>query len=170
MAFLGVLNTLNDLKKIGVIKDYAIGGGYAANYYLEPSYTYDLDILVLLDSEADYHALYKHFREKGNKIENVYIMIESVPVQFMPGFISPLFSDAIKQARKITVKGVPSKVVTAEYLIALLLVSFRPKDKIRILELVKLVDKNVLDDILRRFEDEKTPLRQRLGRVLENIQ
>ena len=58
MGFLGALEALNDLKANGIIKDYAIGGGYAANYYLEPSYTYDLDILVLLGSDVNFHAIY----------------------------------------------------------------------------------------------------------------
>jgi len=169
VALVGVLEVLNGLKKKGIIRDYAIGGGYAANYYLEPSYTYDLDILVLLDSDTDYHALYKHFRDKGNKIENVYIAIDGTPVQFLPSYISPLFTDAIKRARRITVGGARSKVIGAEHLIALFLVSFRPKDKIRILELWPLVSKRKLDEILERFEDEKTPLRQRLRRVLANL-
>ncbi len=167
---LRALETLNDLKRKGIIKDYAIGGGYAVNYYLEPSYTYDLDVLVLLGSDADYHALYEHFREAGNKTENIHIMIGDLPVQFLPSFISPLFDEAIKKARRITVGGVPGKVVRAEYLIALLLVSFRPKDKIHILSLLGLAERKVLDETLRRFEDEKTPLRQRLGRVLANIE
>ncbi len=112
MGLLTALETLNGLKGKGIIKDYAIGGGYAVNYYLEPSYTYDLDVLVLLGSDADYHALYQHFRE---------------------------------------------------------LVSFRMKDKIHILSLLELADRKVLDETLRKFEDEKTPLRQRLGRVLANL-
>jgi hypothetical protein len=169
LGLVGTLETLNDLKKKGVMGDYAIGGGYAANYYLEPSYTYDLDILVLLGSDADYRALYKHFMERGNRIENVYIVIDDMPVQFLPSYISPLFDDAVRKARRITVKGTSSKVVSVEHLIALLLVSFRPKDKIRVLELSELADKRVLDEMLRRFEDEKTPLRQRLKRVLANL-
>ena len=169
MGLLTALETLNDLKKKSIIKDYAIGGGYAVNYYLEPSYTYDLDVLVLINSDTDYHALYKHFREAGNKIENVYIMIGDLPVQFLPSFISPLFDESIKKARRITVGGVPGKVVRVEYLIALLLVSFRTKDKIHILSLLELADEKVLDEILRRFEDEKTPLCQRLERVLANL-
>ena len=169
MGLLTALETLNGLKRKGVIKDYAIGGGYAVNYYLEPSYTYDLDVLVLLGSDADYHALYNYFREAGNKIENIYIMIGDLPVQFLPSFISPIFDEAIKKARRITVGGVPSKVVRVEYLIALLLVSFRTKDKIHILSLLELADRKVLDEILGRFEDEKTPLRQRLRRVLANL-
>ncbi len=169
MGLLTALETLNGLKRKGIIKDYAIGGGYAVNYYLEPSYTYDLDVLVLLGGDADYHALYKHFREAGNRIESIYIMIGDLPVQFLPSFISPLFDEAIKKARRITVGGLPGKVVRVEYLMALLLVSFRGKDKIHIMSLSELADRKVLDEILRRFEDEKTPLRQRLGRVLANL-
>ena len=92
-----------------------------------------------------------------------------MPVQFLPSYISPLFDDAIRKARRITVRRVPSKVVRVEHLIALLLVSFRPKDKIRILELLELANRQLLDEILRRFEDEETPLRQRLRRVLANL-
>lgn len=169
MGLLAALETLNGLKKRGVIRDYAIGGGYAVNYYSEPSYTYDLDVLVLLRSDADYHALYKHFREAGNRIENIYIMIGDLPVQFLPSYISPLFHEAVRKARRITVGGVPSKVVGVEHLIALLLVSFRPKDRIHIIELLQLANKPLLDELLRRLEDEKTPLRQRLGRLLANL-
>lgn len=167
--FLSVLSVLNYLKRQNIIKDYAIGGGYAVNYYIEPSLTYDLDILILIDNDSDYYALYKYFKENKYKIENVYVLIDNLPVQFLPSTISPLYEDAIKEAKRITVKGVSSKVVKVEYLIALLLVSFRPKDKIRILELIKLADKILLDRILKRFEDEKTPLRQRLKRVLANL-
>ncbi len=169
MPLLGALETLNGLKRKGIIRDYAIGGGYAVNYYLEPSYTYDLDILVLLGSDADYRALYKYFRERGNRIENVCIIIEDMPVQFLPSYISPLFSDAITKARRITVRGIPSKVIRVEHLIALLLVSFRPKDRIRILELLELANKRLLDGILKRFEDEKASLRQKLRRILANL-
>lgn len=169
MALIEALRVLNNLKRESLIGDYAICGGYAVIYYLEPSYTYDLDILVLLKSDADYYILYKYFKDKGNKIENVYIIIEDMPVQFLPSYLSPLFEDAIRKAKRITVKGVPSKVVRAEHLIALLLVSFRPKDRVHIGELLKLADKGLLDDILARFADEKTPFRQRLRRILENL-
>lgn len=169
MALTGVLKVLNDLKRKGLIGDYAIGGGYAVNYYLEPSYTYDLDILVLLGSDADYRALYNYFRGQGTKIENVYVVIDNTPVQLFPSYISSLFADAIRKARRITIKGTPGKVVTVEHLIALLLVSFRPKDRIRILELVEQANKGMLNTILGEFEDEKAPLRQRLTRILADL-
>lgn len=96
-----------------------------------------------------------------------YISISDV--QFLPSFIGPLFEEAIKTSKKFTFKKVPAKVVNVHYLIALLLVSFRPKDKIRILDLVKQANRQQLEEILRKFENEKTSLRERLAKVLGNI-
>lgn len=36
------------MTKDNYIKDYAIGGGIAAIYYIEPILTYDLDIFIIL--------------------------------------------------------------------------------------------------------------------------
>ena len=66
------LKVINTLKKANLIKDYAIGGGYALNYYLEPILTFDLDIFILIDEEKDYSDLYEYFRNKRYQIENVY--------------------------------------------------------------------------------------------------
>ena len=164
------LRTLNQLKREGVIKDYAIGGGYAVNYYLEPILTYDLDIFVLMTTDKEYSALYQYFRSRKYQIRNVYILIEGMPVQFLPSFISPLIDEAIRRAKRIRVKGTPSKVLTVEYLIATLLMAFRPKDKMVIPHLLEQADMRLLNEILGRFSDEKTPLDKRLGRVLESVQ
>lgn len=48
------LKTINTLKEKGLIKDYAIGGGYALNYYIEPILTFDLDIFILIEKDKDY--------------------------------------------------------------------------------------------------------------------
>ena len=106
---------LDDLKKKGVIKDYAIAGGYAIVYYLEPSYTYDLDVVILLNSEEEFHNLYQYFRENGNKIEKVYIFIDDMPVQFFPGYGGDLYEESVRCANKTTVNGIPSKVVSREH-------------------------------------------------------
>jgi len=164
------LRTLNELKRKGVIKDYAIGGGYAVNYYLEPILTYDLDIFVLMTTDKEYSQLYQYFRSRKYEIKNVYIILEGMPVQFLPSFISPLIDEAIRRAKRIRVKGTPSKVLTVEYLIATLLMAFRPKDKMVIPHLLEQADMRLLDEMLGRFSDEKTPLDKRLGRVLESFQ
>ncbi len=163
------LKGVNLLKKKRLIKDYSIGGGYALNYYLEPMLTYDLDIFILINSDEDYSKLYSYFRKKRYKIENVYILIAGTPVQFLPSYINPLIDEAIRRSKKIKVRGIYTKVLKVEYLIATLLMAFRPKDKMVLPQLFKLANKKLLRGILKRFSDEKTPLDKRLKKVLENI-
>jgi len=164
-----VLAELNSLVRLGIIGDYAIGGGYAVMYHGIPYSTFDLDVFVILGSEEDFHSLYEYYREKGNVLENVFIYIANMPVQFFPNFISPLFNDAIQEAQEIEMDGVPSKVVKVEYLIALLLTAFRPKDKIHVIELVKGADMSMLNEILRRFDGEQQQLSRRLKEVLGKL-
>jgi hypothetical protein len=47
------LAILNELKKAGLITDYAIGGGMGAVFYVEPFLTYDLDVFILVRDSAD---------------------------------------------------------------------------------------------------------------------
>jgi hypothetical protein len=170
MSFQGAIAAINELKKEKIISDYAIYGGYAITYYLEPAYTYDLDIIILVNSQEDFHRLYEHFRKKGNKIENIYIFIDDMPVQFFPGYGSDLYEKAVKNARKITVKGLPSKVISIEYLIATLLKSFRPKDKMRIAELLGKSDIKALREILRKHDNKKDRLQIKLEKILGTLQ
>ena len=167
---LGTIKTINELKKLGLIQEYAIGGGYALNYYLESILTYDMDVFIMIDTDEDFRALYGYFREKGHKIENVYIVIDDLPVQFLPSYIGPLFSEAIANARNIEVEGVNGRVFTPEYLVATLLAAYRPKDRIVIPLLLELADVNLVKSIVKRFDSEKTPLYQRLGAILESLQ
>jgi predicted nucleotidyltransferase len=168
LSFQGAIIALNSLKKKGVIKDYTIAGGFATSYYLEPAYTYDLDIIVLLDNDEDFHALWEYFRQQGNKKERDYIYIDNFPVQFFPSFIGGLFTNAIRNARRVEVRGAKTKVVTVEYLIALLLKAFRPKDKIRIVELLNLADRKLLKGVLGGC-DEAELLQARLNKLLTAI-
>jgi hypothetical protein len=166
MGLKEVLTHLNDLKATGIIQAYAICGGYAATFYDIPMATYDLDVLVVLPTESDYHRLYEHFRTKGAKIKNVYIFIEGMPVQFLPNYISPLFNSAIEEANIVDFQGVSSKFVSIEYLIALYLTAFRRKDIIRVQSLIKKANKKLLLDIIRRFDNEQYKLYERYKRVL----
>ena len=52
-------------------------------------------------------------------------------------------------------------MVTAEDLVALLLVSYRPRDKIQIMELLKVVNEDPLWGIVRRYDSEQNPIFQR---------
>lgn len=166
---LEALKTINELKALGLIQDYAIGGAYAVSFYLEPILTYDLDVFVLMDSDEDYHRLYTHFKKRGFRLENVYVLIDDLPVQFLPSYIGPLFHEAVVQARNVRIGEVETKVFTPEHLVAALLLAFRPKDRVIIPSLLRQVDVHLLKSIAERFDSEKTPLHQRLGAVLESV-
>jgi len=164
-GILKVLREVNTLKRKKIINDYALGGGIAKNYYLEPQFTYDLDIFILIDTMDDFHSIYDYFRQKRCKIENVFIVIQDVPVQFLPSFIHPLIEQAIENARKIKVAEVRTKILTVEYLIATLLMSFRQKDKEAIRELLSSADMNLLKRILEKFSDRNYPLYERCQEI-----
>jgi len=165
----GALGALNELKEKGVIQDYAIGGGYAVIYHNIPYSSYDLDIFAILRSDDDYRAIYQHFREKGNKIEDVFIYIEDTPVQILPN-ISPLYNEAVEQAHQIEIDGVLSKIARVEHLIVIALEAFRLKDKIRIAQLLEKANTDILDKILDRFDDGKGTLRKRYKGILAGTQ
>jgi hypothetical protein len=165
-----VFIALNNLVESNIIDDYAIGGGYAVMYYDIPIATYDLDVLVVLSGDDDFHRLYEYFRQEGAKIEDVYIYIDDMPVQFLPNYISPLFNAAIEEANEVEFEGVRSKFVSIEYLIALLLTAFRPKDRIRIQGLLDRADRTTLKDIIERFGNDQYKLLERYKEILENSQ
>lgn len=45
------LQKLNSLIRSGVINEYAIAGGMAQFYYIEPSVTYDLDLIISIPNK-----------------------------------------------------------------------------------------------------------------------
>jgi len=167
MGIKEALANLNEIKNAGLIQDYAIGGGYAVTFYDVPQATYDLDVFVMLSSEDEYHRLYEHFKTNGAKIECTYIFIGDMPVQFLPNYISPLCHDAIKEAKQVEFDGIRTRFVSLEYLILLLLTSFRPKDRIRIGRLLIKADSNLLLSLIKRFDDEQKTLSQRYKSILE---
>ncbi len=89
-----------------------------------------------------------------------------MPVQFLPNYISPLFNSAIEEADKIEFDDISSKVVSVEYLVALLLTSFRSKDRIRIQSLISKADGALLLEVIKRFDNEERQLYERYKKVL----
>jgi len=162
---LATLRDLNSLKGKGLIDDYAIGGGIARSYHLEPVFTYDLDVFVSIRDMDAFHRLYEHYRGLGHKIENVYVFVEETPVQFLPAFIHPVIEEGIAEAKEIEVDGMKTKVLSIEYLIATLLMSFRQKDRLAISELLSMADRQLLEGILTRHSSRDYPLSERCREI-----
>ena len=90
-----------------------------------------------------------------------------MPVQFFPNYISPLFDSAVRESIPIEIGSIKSRVVSIEHLLVLLLTSFRPKDKIRVQELVGKADKLLLEDVIKRFDDNECKIFNRYQSLLE---
>ncbi len=134
------LAVINELKKQEIIEDYAIGGGIAAIYYIEPILTYDLDIFVILPQAKgkrviDLSVLFNNLRQKGYSWKKEHLIIEGVPVQFIPA--DELETEAIGNAPNVDYEGTKTKVFSAEYLIAVLVKAGRTKDIEKVEKILK---------------------------------
>jgi predicted nucleotidyltransferase len=152
------IEILNELKKNGLIKDYAIGGAIGALKWVEPFFTRDLDVFIIPAQETKNNELvvltpiYDFLADNDYKEWiGQWIMIEGIPVEFIPAV--GLSKEAIEHAVDIDFEGVRTKVMTPEYLIALFLKAGRDKDitKIKMLLEQATVDKNKLTGILNRY-------------------
>ena len=148
------LEILNKLKEKGLVLDFAIGGGIATIFYTEPVFTYDLDVFVIIKPELQTRIIslvpiYDYLKSRGYSWKGEHIVIDGMPVQFIPAG-SDIEKDAIENAKDIIYSGVKTKVLPAEYLIAIALKVGRRKDfeKIgRLIDQAK-IDKNVLEKII----------------------
>ncbi|MCD6539148.1 MAG: hypothetical protein J7K37_00360 [Candidatus Omnitrophica bacterium] len=150
------LKVLNELKEKGLIQDYAIGGAIAALRWIEPFFTQDLDVFILLkDKEKkeviDLSPIYEYLKSKGYEWKGHWVVIEGVPVDIFPA--DPLEKEAIEQAQETEYEGIKTKVIIPEYLIALFLRAGRNKDyrKIEMLLEQCQINKEKLQKILGQY-------------------
>jgi hypothetical protein len=150
------LETINRMQSDGVIGEYAIGGAVGATFYLEPSATLDVDIFVTLpvpsgSSLLSLSPIYDYLTSRGCLVKSEYIVIGDWPVQFLPPS-DDLEREAIAEAIETDVEGAPTRVMTAEHLVAIALRTGRPKDRARIVQFIEqeAVNKTTLDAILIR--------------------
>ncbi|HEY3974018.1 MAG TPA: hypothetical protein VGM18_13510 [Candidatus Sulfotelmatobacter sp.] len=148
------LEAINRMQADDIIGRYAIGGAVGATFYLEPAATVDLDIFVTLPTASgglllSLAPIYDYLKSHGGKVEDEYIVIGGWPVQFLPPS-SQLEQEAIAEAVRTEVEGVPTWVMSAEHLIAIALRTGRSKDHNRILQFVEqgAVNREALHSIL----------------------
>lgn len=152
------IEVLNQLEQDGVFSHYAIGGAMGAIFYTEPFLTFDLDVFVILPQAGTdlltLAPIYDALRTAGyTEQENECILIEGVPVQFLPIYNS-LVEEALNRAHEMMYEDVPARVVRPEYLLAIALQTGRSKDRerVRILREQAQLDMDLLADVLKRHE------------------
>ena len=149
------LRVLNELESAGVLRRYAIGGAMAATFYVEPFLTFDLDVFVALPASADgllsLAPIYDVLRERGYVEEQECVVIEGVPVQFLPVY-NALIVEALTEARETLYEDTPTRVLRAEHLAAIGVQAGREKDRerVRVLREQARLDVEYLKDVLAR--------------------
>jgi len=154
MSIKHTLSVLNRLEAEGIIGRYAIGGAVGALFYLEPADTADIHVFVAFRTEPgsliSLAPVYDWLRANGypdHRKEGV--VIGDWPVQFLP-VADELDADALAAAVTTDVEGEPTRVMSAEHLVALALRNGRNKDHLRILAFLESdrLDRQRLDAIL----------------------
>ena len=152
-----VLKVLNETVKSGVLETYAICGGMAALFYSEPVLTFDFDVLCRFPGTGgliDPAPLFAWLKQRGYAFgDEDRVLIHGVPVQFLAA--SPgLEDEALDAATTVDLDGVPARLLTVEYLVAIMLKIGRNKDRARLALMAELVappwNKQRLHDLLQR--------------------
>jgi hypothetical protein len=134
-----VAELLNEMRKVGVISNYALFGATAQMRYTEAVATLDADVLVAVPPSERLDILapiYAFCTAKGYRTEGEAVRVGAWPVQFIPAF-SPLAEAAIQRAETADYEGTPFRVVRADDLALLALSTGRAKDFARILALLE---------------------------------
>jgi len=154
-----VFKLINKMYQKGILKSYAVGGAMATIYYTEPFATKDIDIFFVPPEKDKIILLtpfYDFLLRKGYRTHKEYIMIEGIPIQFIPT-ATKLEKEAVEKAISVKYKNIDVNILRPEYLIAIFLEVFRAKDRdklIKISDQVK-IDKHLLTDILVRHNLDK---------------
>jgi hypothetical protein len=99
--------------------------------------------------------LYEALRIKGYVEEGECVVIEGVPVQFLPAY-NTLLEEALQEAREMPYQATTTRVLRVEHLVAICQ-NARPKDRerVRILRDQARIDDAYLASILRRHHLEE---------------
>ena len=146
------LEIINHMQDDGLFRKYAIGGGIATLFYIEPIATFDLDIFFIPNNNQDIilslSPLYEWLKQKNYTPIKEHVVIEGVPVQFIPVY-DDLVREAVHKAAKKKYEDISTFVVSPEYLIAIMLKTGRSKDRER---LIKMFDQtNILNEQLEKI-------------------
>ncbi len=127
---------INRMSDEGVIENYALGGATAVIFYTEPIATQDIDIFVHTRAEGnplmEFQPIFDYLKQRGCEIKGEHIYIEGYPVQFLP-ISKKLIDEAVDKANEFELSGKTAvRVMSPEYLVAIMLDTGRHKDYLRI--------------------------------------
>ena len=133
---------VENMKREGVLEDYAVAGAVGALFYVEPFATLDIDFLVNFPSSGNslvsLEPIFSWLRERGYSEfdENGNIVVGKWPIQFLP--VHDEFSaEALREAQYLPFdETLNVRVIRPEYLATEALRMGRPKDIGRLADLL----------------------------------
>jgi len=151
------LEKIESLRVSGLFDSYAIGGGIAHFYYIEAGTTYDLDVMVQMNVPTSglisLGPIYEWAKKNGYEVSEEHIVIEGIPVQFLPAF-NPIIVEAIENAERVELFGVQTFIMKPEYLMTIMLDTYRAKDRERLGQFMVYVPQavNRFELLLKKFD------------------
>ncbi|MDP3150344.1 MAG: hypothetical protein Q8N83_14575 [Ignavibacteria bacterium] len=130
-------------------------------YYIEPSVTYDLDLIVHISGEENnlnpLSPIYTWADENDYKTEGEHIIIEGMPVQFLLAY-NELVEEALQNCVGITIFNERTFILSAEYVMAIMLQTGRITDKERLAKFFIEAEFNKVKffELVKRFSLEET--------------
>src|SRR5438105_5917802 len=117
-----VIQILNRMQADGVVEKYAIGGGIAAIYYIEPYDTKDLDIFIPVSAVTvgkagllSLEPIYSYLAKLGYPAVKEGVLIEDWLVQFIPAGESTQ-QEALDTARDAKYGNTKTRIFSPECL------------------------------------------------------
>ncbi len=148
---------INELVKLGIVEKYAIAGGMAHFYYIEPSVTYDLDLIVQLPGKENrldpLEEVYLWAKQNNFQFDGEHIIIEGIPVQFLLAY-NDIVTEALADAVEIKLFDEKTYILKAEHLMAIMLQTGRMVDKERFVRFISEseYDKSFLQSLLLKYK------------------
>lgn len=156
-TFRAAIAAIDDMKRAGVIDEYAVGGAMALTFWSEPTTTYDLDVFVTFPSSGilvSLQPIYDWAAARGYACTNEHIDIEGLPVQVLPA-PDALTDEAVASAAELDYDGQPVRVIRPEYLVAMWSQGSARTEKRRLRAATLMedvdMDRELLNDLVRRY-------------------
>lgn len=161
--FAQALAAIREMKREGIVREYAVGGAMAAAFWAEPTATFDLDVFVDFRSSSPLVSLqpiYEWAEKRGFPAKGEHIIMAGIPVQLIPA-PEGLAAEAVATAVELDYAGQPMRVIRPEYLIALF-VSGSARTHKRVVRAAQLLaeaklDRKLLKDLVKRYNLQLPP-------------
>jgi hypothetical protein len=154
-----VIDVLEDMQRVEIISNYAVGGAVAAILHDEAISTVDLDIFFFLAEPPpglilSLEKIYDYARQNDFTFDADFINIHGWLVQFVEASNSPLWTEAVERAETMTIDNRAAKVIDREHLAAMWIYAGRRKDirKIEMFDEAGIMNAEILSDVLLRFD------------------